>query len=290
MRVLYWTTILAVLTGAASCTSQGKKGEAFYLGIWDIRRAKKPPTIPHPNNPMTIEFRQDGRAVVVSGAEDRIFLGSYRIDLRQRPPHLDMEFRNRAGETVKTLIEQTEGDTMRMQRTMPSTPRPAGFDSDVMVLRRVESHALQRGAESAEKRDKALEHALTMDIIMFGGEQEEELLAICEAVFRYLFEHNASAAQQKAAGYFLSIDHRDPPAEFMSRFGGHSPSVKPGSQFQEGNKLKFRIDTLVWLDEATVEVEGGYYEGNASASGNTYVLRRQKGIWRVIKKKPGWIS
>jgi len=40
MRVPYWTTIVAVLMGAVSCTSQGKNGEAFYLGIWEITGPK----------------------------------------------------------------------------------------------------------------------------------------------------------------------------------------------------------------------------------------------------------
>ncbi|MHC4388356.1 MAG: hypothetical protein ACYSX1_07090, partial [Planctomycetota bacterium] len=104
------------------------------------------------------------------------------------------------------------------------------------------------------------------------------------------FEHNASAAQQNAAAYFLTINQQDAPAELLGRFAGHSPPVKPRSEFREGNGLLFRIGSLVWSDKRTVEIEGGYYEGNVSASGNTYVLQRQEGIWRVVKKKPGWIS
>ena len=282
MRVLSWTTILALLIAAVSCTSRDEKDKPLYLGIWRGT---------YQDRPLSIEFRKDGRVILISSNEDAIGLAGYSIDLQQQPGHLDIEFRNQPWGIIKTLIEQTGPDTMRIQHFRGRTPRPSAFTSDAFVLRRAESHVLPAGAKSTEERDEKVQHAFTIDIIRFGGEQQEELFAICETVFRYLFEHNASAAQQKAAAYFLTIDERDLPAEFMDRFQGHGPPVKPGSQFREGKKgLKFRIETLTWLDKRTVEIEGGYYEGNVSASGNTYVLRRQKGSWRVIKKKPGWIS
>ena len=282
MRTLYWTTILAVLIAAVSCTSRDEKEQPFYLGIWQGT---------YEDTPLSIEFRKDGRAILIHGGEDAIGLAGYSIDLQQQPGHLDIEFRNQSWGIIKTLIEQTSPDTMRMQFVKEGATRPSAFDSDaIILLRRAKTHVLPRLTKSAEERDRKLQDVLTMDIILFGGEQQKQLLAICETVFRYLFEHNASAAQQNAAAYFLSINQQDAPAELLDRFVGHSPPVKPGSQFREGNGLKFRIDTINWLDKRTVEIEGGYYEGNVSASGNTYVLRRQKGSWRVIKKKPGWIS
>lgn len=281
MRVLSWTTILALLIAAVSCTSRDEKDKPLYHGIWRGT---------YQDRPLSIEFRKDGRVILISSNEDAIGLAGYSIDLQQQPGHLDIEFRNQSWGIIKTLIEQTGPDTMRIQHFRGRTPRPSAFTSDAFVLRRAESHVLPAGAKSTEERDEKVQHAFTIDIIRFGGEQQEELFAICEAVFRYLFEHNASAAQQNAASYFLSIDQRDLPAEFMDRFQGHTPPVKLGSHFRVGNGLKFRIDSIIWLDDVTVEVGGGYFEGGESASGNTYVLRRQNGSWRVIKKKPGWIS
>jgi hypothetical protein len=281
MRVVYWTTIVTVLIAAVSCTSKGEREQPFYIGIWQGT---------YEGMPLSVEFRKDGRVILIHGGEDAIGLAGYSIDLQRQPSHLDIEFHNQSWGIIKTLIEQTGPDTTRIQHLKEQTPRPDALDSDAIILRRAKTHVLPRLTKTAEERDKKLQDALRMDIILFGGEQQEELLAICEAVFRYQFEHNASGAQQNAAAYFLSINRQDAPTELLDRFAGHSPPVKPGSQFRIGNGLKFRIDTLVWLDEATVEVEGGYYEGGLSASGNTYVLRRQKGSWRVIKRRLGWIS
>lgn len=61
--------------------------------------------------------------------------------------------------------------------------------------------------------------------------EAQEKLDICEAVFRYQFEHNASGAQQKAKAYFLKIHNKDPSDEFLARFKGHTPPVKKGSDF-----------------------------------------------------------
>ncbi len=63
--------------------------------------------------------------------------------------------------------------------------------------------------------------------------QEED---ICEAVFRYQFEHNASGLQQAAEFYCLSLGevtdkgNVDPSDELMRRFQGHRPPVKKVSQ------------------------------------------------------------
>lgn len=239
---------------------------------------------------MTIEFRKDSRAILICGCEDMIPVAGYSIDTQQQPNHLDIELHIPRAPIIKTLIERVGPDTMRIQHLRDGTARPAGFMSDAILFHRAESHVLQRGAKSTEERDTKLDHALTMDTILFGGDGREQLLAICEAVFRYQFEHNASAAQQKASAYFLSIDGKDAPTDLLNRFEGQRPAVKAGSEFSEGKGLNFRIDTLIWLDEVTVEAEGGYYEGNVSASGNTYRLERQDGTWKVITKKGQWIS
>ena len=125
---------------------------------------------------------------------------------------------------------------------------------------------------------------------------------IREAVFRYQFEHNASGLQKKAACYFLEIDRKDPAAEFLKRFEGHTPPVKPASacvrSAAEGVKdketggrgLVFRQATIRWINDNEVEVEGGYYEGGLSASGNTYKAGRKDGKWVVASDKMHWIS
>ena len=280
MRVLYWATISTLLMAVVSCTPQDEKENPFPVGIWQGT---------YQDQPISIEFRKDGRAFLVSGGEDAIVLAVYSIDLRQKSGHLDIEFRNQSWKHIATLIKQTGPNTLRIQHFKDGTARPPAFTQDAIVLYCAKSHVLPR-IKTAEERDREMRNALIMDTIRFGGEKHEELLRICEATFRYQFEHNASGAQQNAAAYFLSIGGKDLPKALLDRFRGHSPPVKQGSQFQVGNGLKFRIVRISWLDDINVEVGGGYYEGNVSSSGNTYHLRRKDGTWKVISFKRNWIS
>jgi hypothetical protein len=123
-----------------------------------------------------------------------------------------------------------------------------------------------------------------------GTWNEAKSADVCEALFRFQFLHNKSAVQQKAKAYFLSIEGKDPANEFLARFKRHQPEVRLGSAFQEGEGLKFRIESLTWIDDSTVEARGGYYEGNLSASGNLYRIVRKDGKWIVESDKLEWIS
>ena len=113
---------------------------------------------------------------------------------------------------------------------------------------------------------------------------------ICEAVFRHQFLHNASAAQQGAAAYFLSIRDRDPSPEFLDRFAGNEPPVRPGSGFEIGKGLRFRVDTIEWRDDGSVKVTGGYFEAGLSSSGNVYTVEPDGDGWEVTADEMEWIS
>jgi hypothetical protein len=126
--------------------------------------------------------------------------------------------------------------------------------------------------------------------------------AIREAVFRYQFEHNASAQKQTAKVYFLSIgDDKDPSDAFMARFDKHKPPVKKlsqapgpldvnGKEIGDPGGLIFSVTTIEPVDEDKVLVNGGYYEGNLSASGNVYAVERKDHKWVVTKDQMLWIS
>jgi len=126
---------------------------------------------------------------------------------------------------------------------------------------------------------------------------------IREATFRYQFQHNASGLQQKADVYFLSLSEKDtdPGDEFLKRFVNHKPPVKKVSSSvgrlggvrdkdTGGKGLIFRVGGIKWVNETEAEVNGGYYEGGLSASGNTYFLKKQDGKWVVTRDEMHWIS
>lgn len=126
-----------------------------------------------------------------------------------------------------------------------------------------------------------------------------------EAVFRYEFEHNASAAQNKVRYYFISIDDGkvDPTPQFLARFKDISPRVLPGSagaqspldtrihhKIDGAKGLSFNVGEIKWIGDDKVEVEGGYFESGLSASGNTYTVERRSGVWTVTENHMWWIS
>ena len=126
-----------------------------------------------------------------------------------------------------------------------------------------------------------------------------------EAVFRYIFDHNASGQQKAAQVYCLQIEGQlDPSPELLSRFVGNQPPVKKASlcafkpghgkggvQDDAGTKgLIFRVDSIQHPGPDTALVEGGYFEAGLSASGNVYELVKEGDRWVVKQDTMMWIS
>jgi hypothetical protein len=125
---------------------------------------------------------------------------------------------------------------------------------------------------------------------------------VIEAVFRHQFDHNASAGKRNVDYFFISVENSDPPEALLTRFAAEKPPVLPASlaasspsegvRHKElgGRGLKFRISSVKWLDADTAEVQGGYYEGGLSSSGNVYRVERHGGKWSVTKDEMRYIS
>jgi hypothetical protein len=131
---------------------------------------------------------------------------------------------------------------------------------------------------------------------------------IAEATFRYQFAHNASAQQASANVYCVMYgvswlaQPEDPPPQVLSRLADVTPPVTPVSQcsasMEKGvvdkttgrSGLIFRLESVRCSGESSCEVNGGYYEGNLSSSGNTYTLEKRDGKWVVTKDVMNWIS
>ena len=107
---------------------------------------------------------------------------------------------------------------------------------------------------------------------------------IAEAVFRYQFQHNASAIQQEADHYCLSLSgERSPDGDFLHRFDGNHPPVRSADQCQRGSghNLFFRVQRFDWRSDTEVWVSGGYWEANLSSSNESYRVRLKNGKWVV---------
>ena len=107
---------------------------------------------------------------------------------------------------------------------------------------------------------------------------------IAEAVFRYQFDHNASALQKKAETYCLSLPgERMPAAELLGRFAGNRPPVLAADQCERKSRksLFFRVQRYDWRKDDEVWVRGGYWEANLSSSLEMYRVVNKNGKWTV---------
>jgi hypothetical protein len=113
---------------------------------------------------------------------------------------------------------------------------------------------------------------------------------ICEAVLRHQIFHSAAAGRGTVTAY-VEVQGRNPIGAFLNRFQGHQPPVKAGWRFSLGSSgVLYRIGGIKRTGEDSAEVYGGYYEGNLSASGNTYYVVRKGGKWVVERDEMRWIS
>jgi hypothetical protein len=137
-----------------------------------------------------------------------------------------------------------------------------------------------------------------------AGSSDDEIRL---AVFRYLLDHNASAAQRNVAFVCLTVydgdQRRDPSPFIMTAMSSGAPRAVLGSACEntphgvflkddhaQGRGLSFHIEQ-VEIDGDKATVTGGYYEGNLSASGNVYTVERQPdGRWKVTGNQMQWIS
>ncbi len=133
--------------------------------------------------------------------------------------------------------------------------------------------------------------------------------AIRAAVFAYMFDNNESAQQNNTKVYFIgrkTVDdsqvlYADFDDVFMARFARRTPAVRRASECSTSPEgvfdkrthergLLFHVGTITTITAVRAEVEGGYFEGGLSASGNLYTVERINGTWKVIKDVLLWIS
>jgi hypothetical protein len=128
---------------------------------------------------------------------------------------------------------------------------------------------------------------------------------IREAVFRHQFDHNASGQKKSAHAYCLSVlmgnKDSDPSDQFIKRFAHHKPPIRKASachwdsievvENRTGRPaLIFFISRITWISDTEVTVDGGYEEGNVSASANTYTVTKRNGKWEITHDQMNAIS
>lgn len=131
-----------------------------------------------------------------------------------------------------------------------------------------------------------------------GGEA-----AALAATFRHLFADNASALKSNAATYCIGTGTsgavNDPDPELIAALADVRPAVAPASackadvrvvDAQGRPSLLFTLRTVECDGRNNCVFEGGYYEGNLSASSTRYRARFGGGRWQVTQEGPIAIS
>lgn len=117
-----------------------------------------------------------------------------------------------------------------------------------------------------------------------------EQMDIYEAVLRHQI-FNSAAGGRGTSVAFVKILGKDPPIEFIERFRGHHPAVEPLSKYKRARvpKVQYILNEIKRNGESAT-VEGGYFEGDLSSSGNTYHMSLKNRKWTVVKDEMHWIS
>ena len=106
---------------------------------------------------------------------------------------------------------------------------------------------------------------------------------------------NAVAAGSYYKVFFISANDEDPSDDFMKRFEKFPIRVEKISQSEIDKKIGnavvdkatgergiiFGVGKITWNESNSVEVEGGYFCNGLCASGETFEVRRKRGVWTV---------
>jgi hypothetical protein len=138
-------------------------------------------------------------------------------------------------------------------------------------------------------------------------------------VYEELMRQNGSYLQEETAAYFLvaaSNPEKEPRPFVQACFAKCTPSVYPGSRAATAKDVNYvkppdrrrrryevfhretgkpalilYITEIEWLSPDRVRVQGGYYEGRLSSTGERFwLVRRKDGNWLLYKRQLIWIS
>jgi uncharacterized protein (TIGR02996 family) len=123
--------------------------------------------------------------------------------------------------------------------------------------------------------------------------------AIREAVFTHLLGEEAKPEQ-----CFIEVEgHRDPSPLLLRRLQARFPGLRPRSEAEYDAQLGhfldresrdwcvlYRVDGIEWTDARNAVARGGYYMDPLAASGERYILTRERHTWTVVSSALIWVS
>ncbi len=251
-----------------------------YVGIW---------TAVHGTSPISIEFRDDGRVIWIHGDSSDVETAGYLLMQDSSPVTMKIIPAQHAGYLVATI---THVDAQALHMTLEEyrdNDESKRREAELFVWQRSSEHILPSKTATPQQRDELIRQAMEGHI-WFHGPKGQEMLDICEALFRHQIKQYESSGQNALQAYHLEIGRRDPDPLLMQRFADHQPPIQPVSQRWSTRSRIFKIRKIIWMDDNTVEAQGGYHQGPMSGSTNTYRLIRKNKQWEVVMDRTDVIS
>jgi hypothetical protein len=104
--------------------------------------------------------------------------------------------------------------------------------------------------------------------------------------------------------FFVSIDGKDPSDKFLHRLQDIPRTIKKvsASEISKSHKFPvvdkatgkrgiiFSVGKVQWLDQDSVQIEGGYHCDGLCGAGLIFKLHRNKGKWVIQNSRMNWIS
>jgi hypothetical protein len=114
---------------------------------------------------------------------------------------------------------------------------------------------------------------------------------IYEAVFRHHFRHSGNGLDSLHA-FFLLLQGKDPPADFLARFAGHRPPVRRGSEYGPDAGIRFAVGRIERLDTGKVQVYAGSYWSSWKVTRRlsfTPASVRECRVYTLARRESGWL-
>jgi hypothetical protein len=125
-----------------------------------------------------------------------------------------------------------------------------GFDAAIKEVSQYEEKMVEGGKFGRKRSTEAL--------IALLRETPDEQADVLRAAFSALMEH-VRGKRKAIRAFFLSVDDKNPPREFLARFSSVRPEVRPGSEFgKDRDDVRINIGTMSVYWHGVGRVDVGY--------------------------------
>lgn len=116
----------------------------------------------------------------------------------------------------------------------------------------------------------------------------EKEAEIYDALFRYQMGEEFSGLGSGTI-FYLEIQGKDPPSDFLTRFRAQFPLIMKGSSYAPARGVRLWAGEIQKVDDLTIKISAGVLANKGGCS-SIYTLAWKDGNWLVQKVENIWIS